>query len=81
MFTVNPMMLPIYIVGIVVGIPVICGTITKIMKLHYAQRDSDRQSSQDHEMEALREIQLGMRELKRRVENLETVLLDRENRR
>ena len=77
----NPMMMPVYIVAIVVGIPVISGTITKIVKIHYANRDRERESSRDNEVEALKEIQAGLKDLRGRVENLETILLELDNRR
>lgn len=77
----NPVMLPVYIVAIVIGIPVISRTILKITKIHYASKEQERNFACDTEIEALREIQTGLGDLKRRVENLETILLDLENRR
>jgi hypothetical protein len=70
----------VWIVAIAVGIPVLSGTITRITKLYYANRDKERELNRSEEAEALGDIQAGMIELKRRVANLETILLDLENR-
>lgn len=73
-------MTAVWIVAIAVGIPVLSGTITRIAKLHYTNRDKEREMNRSEEAEALGDIQTGMKELKRRVANLETILLDLENR-
>jgi len=74
-------MTAVWIVAISVGIPVLSGTITRIAKLYYANREKEREISRSAESESLNDIQAGMLELKRRVENLETILLDLERRR
>lgn len=74
-------MTAVWIVAIAVGIPVVSGTISKIAKMYFKQQEQERAWAQDAEMEALSEIQAGLGDLKRRVENLETILLDMENRR
>jgi hypothetical protein len=70
----------VWIVAIAVGIPVLSGTITRITKLYYANRDKEREISRGAESDSLEDIQAGIKELKRRVGNLETILLDQENR-
>ncbi len=73
-------MTAVWIVAIAVGIPVVSGTVTKLAKLHYAQKEKDREAYLRQENEDLGDIQTGMRDLKRRIANLETILLDLENR-
>ena len=65
----------------IVAIVVLSGTITRIARMYFKQQEQERASAQDTELEALREIRTGLGELKRRVENLETILLDWEHRR
>ena len=74
-------MLPVYIVAIVVGIPVISSAVTKIVRIYYANRAEERSANSETEVEALKDIQAGLGDLKRRVENLETILLDLDSRR
>ena len=74
-------MTAVWIVAIAVGVPVLSGTITRIAKMYFKQRELERAYKQDAEMEALSDIQAGLGDLKGRVENLETILMDRENRR
>lgn len=70
----------VWIVAIAVGIPVLSGTITRITKLYYTNREKERELNRSAEAEALGDIQAGVKDLKRRVANLETILLDLENR-
>ena len=70
----------VWIVAIAVGIPVLSGTITRITKLYYANKEKERNMNLSEEAEALGDIQASMNDLKRRVANLETILLDLENR-
>lgn len=77
----NPVMLPVYIVAIVVGLPVISRTVLRIVKIHYESKEQERDFAGGEEIEALRDIQSGLSDLKKRVESLETILLDLENRR
>ena len=70
----------VWIVAISVGIPVLSGTVTRLMKLYYANREKERAMGLGEESEALDEIQAGLRDLKKRVGNLETILLDLERR-
>jgi len=70
----------VWIVAIVIGIPVVSGTITRIAKLHYRSMEQQQAANRDTEVEALSDIQAGLRDLKKRVENLETILLDLDRR-
>ncbi|QEN08406.1 hypothetical protein EXM22_10575 [Oceanispirochaeta crateris] len=70
----------VWIVAVAVGIPVISGTIIRLMKLYYVNKEKEREIRRRDESESLDDISSGMKELKRRVENLETILLDLENR-
>ncbi|MBF9018046.1 MULTISPECIES: hypothetical protein [unclassified Oceanispirochaeta] len=70
----------VWIVAIAVGIPVLSGTITRITKLYYTNKEKERNINLSEEAEALGDIQTSMNDLKRRVANLETILLDLENR-
>ncbi len=76
----NPVMLPVYIIAIVVGIPVISGTVTKIVKIIYADREEVRKRSRDYDNEAVLRMETDIRDLRRRVENLETILLELDRR-
>jgi hypothetical protein len=69
------------IVAICVGIPVLCGTITRIAKLYFKQQEQQRVYAKDAEAEFLGDVQVELVELRKRVENLETILVDHENRR
>ncbi len=77
----NPIMLPVYIVAIVVGIPVISGSVTKIVKTIYADREAERNRNRNYESETIKEMEAVLKDLRKRVENLETILLDLDNRR
>ncbi len=74
-------MTAVWIVALAVGIPVLSNTFTRLAKLHYAQKEKDRDTRAQGESEALREIQAEMDGLKRRIANLESILLDLDNRR
>ncbi|OQY31314.1 MAG: hypothetical protein B6241_14335 [Spirochaetaceae bacterium 4572_59] len=69
----NPVMLPVYIVAIVIGLPVISRTILRIVKIHYTSKEQKRDFVSGEEIEVLRDIQTGLSGLKKRVENLETM--------
>ena len=77
----NPIMLPVYIVAIVIGIPVISGSVTKIVKMIYADREAERNRSRSGENQTIIEMEAVLKDLRKRVENLETILLDLDNRR
>jgi len=69
-FLNSPYSVPIVIVSIVVGLPIIMSTIKSIFKMRYEGRGKDR------EQEAAYRAEIG--ELRRRVENLETIVLELE---
>lgn len=70
----------VWIVAIAVGIPVISGTVTRLTKLYYANKEKERAMGLGEEAAALDDMQAGLRDLKKRVANLETILLDLERR-
>lgn len=81
MFNVQEFVLGI--IFIVVGIPVISGTIVSLVhgpkelrkdKWRKRHQESDEKSDKEHEM--LEEIYYGLSDLNKRVKNLETILED-----
>jgi len=63
----------IIIVFICVGLPVICGTIISINK-------ADSKKSKQGNQQAMDELYYSIKEMKKRISNLETILYDREKR-
>ena len=47
----------------------------------YADREAQRHRSRDYTDDSLKKMEAELRDLRRRVENLETILLDLDNRR
>jgi phage shock protein B len=81
-------LIPILIVFIVVGIPVICGTLISLAKIMRG-KDDDRKSGRRHrghrrgsdepdaqsEAELIQEIHRGLTRLENRIEALETIVI------
>lgn len=63
----------IIIVFICVGLPIICGTIISINK-------HDSKKSRQGSQETLDELYYSIKDMKKRITNLETILFDRERR-
>ena len=63
----------IVIVFICVGLPVICGTIISINK-------ADSKKSKQGNQQVMDELYYSIKEMKKRISNLETILYDREKR-
>jgi hypothetical protein len=63
----------IIIVFICVGLPVICGTIIAINK-------ADSKKSKQGDQQALDDLYYSIKDMKKRITNLETILFDREKR-
>jgi hypothetical protein len=63
----------IIIVFICVGLPIICGTIVSINK-------HDSKKTRENNQENLDELYYSIKEMKKRISNLETILYDREKR-
>ncbi|MCP4159745.1 MAG: hypothetical protein GY760_06705 [Deltaproteobacteria bacterium] len=63
----------IIIVFICVGLPVICGTILKLNR-------EDSKKSRSVDQETLEELYYKVKEMKKRITNLETILYDRDRR-
>lgn len=62
------------IVFIVIGLPVICLTILFLAKMIMKQGNVNRKKHQDEDLEIIEEIYHGMKDLHKRVDNLETIL-------
>lgn len=62
------------IVFIVIGLPVICLTILFLAKMIMKQGNANRKKHQDEDLEIIEEIYHGMKDLHKRVDNLETIL-------
>ncbi len=72
------------IIFIVVGIPVICGTLVKIIhgpkelrKNKKAKMDQESRIKSEKDSELLEEIFYGLKDLGKRVNNLETIMDDK----
>ena len=63
----------IIIVFICVGLPIICGTIISINK-------ADSKKSKQGDQQTMDELYYSIKEMKKRISNLETILYDREKR-
>lgn len=70
------------ILFILVGIPVICNTIVKIARPPGDKRSKKGKSSgssvNEQDREVLEEIFYGLKDLNKRIENLETILYEKE---
>ncbi|MGM0431181.1 MAG: phage-shock protein [Spirochaetota bacterium] len=62
------------IVFIVIGLPVICLTILFLAKIIIRQGNEKKKNNQNEDEAVIEEIYHGLRDLRRRVENLETIL-------
>ncbi len=73
--------LPVLIVFIVIGIPVICGTLlalAKIMRGGDNSRNGIPSKHQAEETELIQEIHRGLTRLENRIEALETIVISNE---
>ena len=82
-------LVPIFIVFIVVGIPVLSGTLIKLAKIikgepNSSNFSSDKKSknptSDRHEAEIVQEINQLVTRLEKRIDSLETIVLDQTKR-
>jgi hypothetical protein len=62
------------IVFIVIGLPVICLTVLFLTKMIIVQGKEKKRKNKDEDEVIVEEIYHGLRDLHRRVENLETIL-------
>ncbi len=63
------------IVFIVIGLPVICVTLIVLLRMRRAdEQKRAHRGVRDEELEVLEEVYEGLKQLRRRVENLETIL-------
>ncbi len=78
-----PDLLPITVVFIVVGLPIICGTIVTIAKIIRGDGRSGpashpRRGATDDDAQLMQEIHSGLGRLESRLEALETIVLESE---
>lgn len=62
------------IVFIVIGLPVVCLTVLFLTKMIIVQGNRKKETNRDGDEAIIEEIYHGLRDLRSRVENLETIL-------
>jgi len=62
------------IVFIVIGLPVICVTLIVLLRMRRTEERKRSRRDVSDELELLEELHAGLKQLRRRVENLETIL-------
>jgi len=70
----NPSFLPVYIVFIVIGIPVICGTVLALVKMGKSKKGAQLD---EEEARIMQELHKGLSKLEKRIESLETIIIDK----
>lgn len=77
----NSALIPVLVVFIVVGIPVICGTLISLAKtLRDNPSNKGGSSLTEEEGRLLHDINRGLARMEERVEALETIIIERERR-
>lgn len=72
-----PTALPILIVLIVIGVPVVCGTLIALAAiLRGGSKKNERQEAEETRL--IQELHQGMNRLEARIEAIETILMDQE---
>lgn len=69
-----PIVIPVGIVFIVIGLPVICLTILSLYRIHY-RKESRRIEAEQYRI--LRELHDGLENFEKRIESLETIVLEK----
>jgi hypothetical protein len=72
--------LPIIIVFIVIGIPVICGTLITLVKILRSTPGAKDGKASAEEARLIQEMNRSLNDLEERIETLETLIIERENR-
>ena len=62
------------IVFIVIGLPVICVTLIVLLRMRRTEERKRSRRDVSDELELLEELHAGLKQLRRRVENLDTIL-------
>ncbi len=62
------------IVFIVIGLPVICVTLIILMRMRRADELKRKNTLKDDELEIIEEVYQGLKDLSRRIDNLETLM-------
>lgn len=75
-------LVPIFIVFIVVGIPVLSATLISLAKIIKGKPDSKKDSSRSshEEAEIVQDIHMMVTRLEKRIDALETIVLDKNSR-
>ncbi len=76
MFT--PMALPVFLVLVVIGVPVVCGTLIALAAILKGGGTKKRERVEADESRLIQELHQGMNRLEARIEAIETILMDRE---
>lgn len=72
-------MTPVSIVLIVIALPLVCGTLILLALILKPGRGSKTNSMLDHEeSQLMQELHQGLSKMEKRIESLETLLLDQE---
>lgn len=75
----NASLLPVFIVFVVIGIPVICGTLIALAKILKSSSGSSSKSGwSDEDSRVLHELNRSLSRMEERIEALETIIIDRE---
>ena len=91
--SIFPFMIPIAVVFIVIGLPIICGTLIKLAKIikgepvtekfeTFEKKSKSRKSSRSNQEEAelVQEINQLVSRLEKRIDALETIVIDKSTR-
>lgn len=73
-------LLPIIIVFIVVGIPVICVTLITLVKILRGSPGAGNSKASAEEARLIQEMHRNLNDLENRIESLETLIIERDNR-
>jgi phage shock protein B len=71
-------LIPVLIVFIVIGVPVICGTILALAKTVQGGGRKSGNKLDEEQTRILQELHRGMNRMEARVEALETIILERD---
>lgn len=71
------LIVPVFVVGVVVGLPILCITIIILAKIIKGGDRKTKNLASSEEMQILHTIHDGLERLERRIEALETITADR----
>ena len=73
----DPLVFVLFIIFIVVGIPVICGSIVSMNKMGRGKRSRSIQQLDAEETRLMQEIHQSLSRMEKRVEALETIIINK----